>query len=36
MKVLPAALVLIVCGLLVWPVAESSAQGVTTASITGV
>ncbi|HEY0723904.1 MAG TPA: TonB-dependent receptor, partial [Pyrinomonadaceae bacterium] len=35
MKVLSAALVL-VCGLFVWSIPDTSAQGVTTASITGV
>ena len=35
MKVLSAALVL-VCGLFVWSIPDTAAQGVTTASITGV
>jgi hypothetical protein len=36
MKVVLAALALVVCSLSVWPIADTSAQGVTTASITGV
>ena len=35
MRVVLAALVLAVCSLFVWPI-DTSAQGVTTASITGV
>ena len=36
MKVVLAALALVVCSLFVWPIADTAAQGVTTASITGV
>jgi len=36
MKALSRTLVLLVCGALVWPIGHAEAQGVTTASITGI
>jgi hypothetical protein len=36
MKALSRALVLLVCSALVWPIGHAAAQGVTTASITGI